>query len=266
LALAVLGVLILGALLAPVIAPYPPDEQLGLVDLKLRPPSWQHWFGTDPVSRDVFSRMLYGAQVSLRIALLAAGLSALVGLLWGAAAGFLGGRIDGVMMRVVDAFLAIPRVLLVLTVIALWPRVTPAGLIAVLGLTGWFGVSRLARAEALSVREREFVHAARALGVRRTSILVRHVLPHAIGPVLVAATLAVGHVIVLEAGLTYLGQGVPPPTATWGSIIHDGRDTLQSTWWLTLFPGLALIGTSLAVNAIANRLRAAINPRQLPGR
>jgi peptide/nickel transport system permease protein len=170
------------------------------------------------------------------------------------------------MMRLVDTMLAIPRVLLILTIIALWSFPSVSGLIAVLGLTGWFGVSRLARAEALVVRGRDFVSAALALGVPRRDVLVRHVLPHSLGPVLVAATVAVGNVIVLEAGLSYFGVGVPDPAASWGNIIRDGRDSLASTWWLTVFPGLALVGTSLAVNAVANRLRSAINPRQLPGR
>ena len=264
-ALAFLVLLALAALLAPLIAPYDPARPLGLIELKARPPSLQHWFGTDLVSRDVLSRMLYGAQVSLRIAVLAAGLSAALGLAWGTTAGFLGGWVDTVLMRTVDAFLAVPRVLLVLVTIALWSAPSVGGLIAVLGLTGWFGVSRLARAEALVVRRRDFVSAARALGVPPRAILVRHVVPHALGPVLVAATVAVGHVIVLEAGLSFFGVGVPDRVASWGNIIRDGRETL-ATWWLTLFPGLALVGTALAVNAIADRLRTAINPRQLPGR
>lgn len=265
-AVAFLGILALLALLAPLISPYDPTAQLGLIELKSRPPSLQHWFGTDQVSRDVLSRMLHGARVSLRIAVLAAGLSAVLGLVWGATAGFAGGWTDAVMMRLVDTMLAIPRVLLILTIIALWSFPSVSGLIAVLGLTGWFGVSRLARAEALVVRGRDFVSAALALGVPRRDVLVRHVLPHSLGPVLVAATVAVGNVIVLEAGLSYFGVGVPDPAASWGNIIRDGRDSLASTWWLTLFPGLALVGTSLAVNAVANRLRSAINPRQLPGR
>jgi peptide/nickel transport system permease protein len=264
--LAVLVVLIVLALLAPWVAPYDPAAQLGIVDLKFQPPSARHWLGTDSVSRDVLSRMLFGAQVSLRVAVLAAAMSALLGLVWGAAAGYAGGVLDTLLMRTVDTLLAIPRVLLLLTIIALWGRVTPAGLILVIGATGWFGVSRLARAEALSVRTRDFVSAARALGTRHRTILVRHVLPHALGPVLVAATVAVGQVIVLEAALSYFGYGIPEPAASWGRIIYDGRDQILQAWWLTLFPGAALVITSLAVNAVADRLRAALNPRQLHGR
>ena len=266
LAISFVAVMVTAGLFAPLLAPFDPLAQLGLVELKSRPPSVDHWFGTDTLSRDVLSRMLFGARISLRVAVLAAGLSGGVGLIWGASAGFLGGAIDAALTRVVDALLAIPRVLLVLTVLALWPEVTAGGLITVLGLTGWFGVSRLARAQAIGVRRHDFVVAAQALGASRVAVLVRHVLPHALGPVLVASTVAVGHVLVLEAGLSYLGLGVRPPTPTWGSIIENGSSTLRETWWLTLFPGLALIGTSLAVNAIANRLRAAINPRQFPSR
>ncbi len=265
-ALAVLGLLALLALLAPWIAPFDPAAQLGIVDLKFQGPSREHWLGTDSVSRDVLSRMLFGAQVSLRVAVLAAGMSAVLGLVWGAAAGYAGGLLDTILMRTVDTLLSIPRVLLLLTVIALWGRITPAGLIIMIGATGWFGVSRLARAEALTVRTRDFVSAARALGTRHATILVRHVLPHALGPVLVAATVAVGQVIVLEAALSYFGYGIPEPAASWGRIIYDGRDQIVQAWWLTVFPGAALIITSLAVNAVADRLRTALNPRQLHAR
>lgn len=265
-ALAVLFLLVLLAVLAPWIAPFDPAAQLGIVDLKFQGPSREHWLGTDSVSRDVLSRMLFGAQVSLRVAVLAAGMSAVLGLLWGAAAGYAGGILDTILMRTVDTLLSIPRVLLLLTVIALWGRITPAGLVIMIGATGWFGVSRLARAEALTVRTRDFVSAARALGTRHVTILVRHVLPHALGPVLVAATVAVGQVIVLEAALSYFGYGIPEPAASWGRIIYDGRDQIVQAWWLTVFPGAALIITSLAVNAVADRLRTALNPRQLHGR
>jgi peptide/nickel transport system permease protein len=264
LSLIVVGLFVLLALLAPVLAPYHFREQLDIVALKLQPPSAAHPFGTDSYSRDVLSRMLMGARVSLAVAVLAAGLSAGVGLLWGSTAGYFGGATDALLSRMVDALLSIPRVLLVLTVVALWEHPSVPGLVLTLGLTGWFGVSRLARAQAIAARGREFVVAARALGVPHRTILVRHVLPQALGPVLVAATIAVGQVIVLEAGLSFLGYGIPQPTPSWGNIIHDGRETIATTWWLTLFPGLALVTTSLAVTGLANRLRTAFNPHQLP--
>jgi peptide/nickel transport system permease protein len=169
-------------------------------------------------------------------------------------------------MRTVDACLAIPRILLLLVVAALWGTLSAPALILLLGLTGWFGVSRLVRAEVVAVNAREFIAAARTLGARPERILVRHVVPQVLTPVLVAATLGVGHIIVVEAGLSFLGYGIPQPRASWGSIIADGRDVLASAWWISLFPGLALSATVLALNVVADRLRQALNPRQLPGR
>jgi peptide/nickel transport system permease protein len=252
--------------LAPWIAPHAPNEHLDVVALKFQPPSARFWFGTDSYSRDVLSRMLYGARVSLSIAILAAVLSAVVGLTFGAIAGYVGGTLDSFMMRFVDAMLAIPRVLLLITIIALWGEATVTSLVFVLGLTGWFGVSRLARGEALATRRRDFVAAARALGASHARVLVRHVIPHVMGPVLVAAAITVSNVIVLEAGLSYLGLGLPAPAPSWGNIIQDGYATLATTWWMTVIPGVALIISALAANTVADRLRAALNPRQLPAR
>lgn len=262
LALGFLAVLSLAALCAPWITTYGPAQLLDPVGLKSLPPSSTHWFGTDPSSRDVFSRMLHGARVSLRIAFLAAALAATLGLAWGTVAAMARPLVDLVMMRTVDALLSIPRLLLVLTVVALWPNVTPAALVVVLGCTGWFGISRLARTETLAIKQREFTAAATALGVSTPVLLLRHVVPHAIGPVLVASTIAVGQVVVIEAGLFFLGV-VPDVPASWGSIIHDGREAPVTWWWLTVFPGAFLIAVSLSVNTIAGRLRSAINPRQL---
>lgn len=258
-----LVVLTVTALLAPWIAPYDPTATQGIVALKLQAPTLQHPFGTDAASRDVLSRMLHGSRVSLSIALLAALLTAGVGLIYGATSGYAGGIVDDVMMRIVDASLALPRILLLLLVFALWREVSVFSLVVILGLTGWFPVSRLARAEALALRSRDFVIAARALGAGHWRILVRHILPHTAGPIVVAATIAVAQVILIEAGLSFLGYGIPQPNPTWGNIIRDGRETLATTWWLTLFPGLALVGTALALNTLADRLRAALNPRQL---
>ncbi|MCC6928820.1 MAG: ABC transporter permease [Gemmatimonadaceae bacterium] len=265
-ALCFLGALAAAALLAPWIVPYDPARVLDAIALRSVPPSAAHWFGTDETSRDVFSRMLYGARISLAVAALSALLASVVGLLYGGIAGFVGGRIDGAMMRFVDAMLAIPRILFVMTILSLWGEIEPPALVLVLGATGWFAVARLARAEAAALRHRDFVVAVQALGAAPGRVFVRHILPHTLGPVLVAATIAVGQVVVLEAGLSYLGYGVRAPTPTWGNIISDGRSTIATTWWLTLFPGLALVLTALAVNTVADRLRAALNPRQLPAR
>ncbi len=264
LALAFLALLAASAMLAPLVAPFDPTRPLDAIALRGVAPSRAHWFGTDLLSRDVFSRVVYGARVSLSVSALAALLAAVVGLCYGGVAGFAGGRVDAALMRVVDALLAIPRVLLLLTIVSLWSAVDAPALVLLLGLTGWFAVARLARSEAAALRTREFVVAARALGMSPPRIFVRHVVPHLAGPVLVAATIAMGHVVVLEAGLSFLGVGVAEPTPTWGNIIRDGRETIASTWWLTLFPGLALVGTALATNTVADRLRSALNPRQLP--
>lgn len=261
-ALIFLALLTAVAIAAPWLAPFDPSQLLD-PGAGAAAPSLAHWFGTDLSSRDVLSRMLYGSRISLAVASLAALLASVLGLLYGGVAGFAGGRTDGVMMRLIDALLAIPRILLLLTVLALWGTVDVRALVLLIGLTGWFSVARLARAEASALRDREFVLAARALGATPWRVFVRYVLPHATGPVLVAATIAIGQVVVLEAGLSYLGYGVPQPTPTWGNIIRDGRGTIASTWWLTVFPGLALVGTALAVNTLADRLRAAMNPRQL---
>lgn len=262
-ALAFIASLVVAAVAAPWLAPHDPSRLLDPSAIRAAAPSRAHWFGTDLTSRDVLSRMLYGARISLAVAALAASLASALGLLYGGIAGYAGGRVDGVMMRLVDACLAIPRVLLLITVLALWGTVDARSLILLLGLTGWFAIARLARAEANALRERDFVVAARALGAGPARIFVRHVVPHAAGPVLVATAIAIGQVVVLEAGLSFLGYGVPQPTPTWGNIIRDGRESIATTWWLTLFPGLALVLTALAANTIADRLRAALNPRQL---
>jgi peptide/nickel transport system permease protein len=168
------------------------------------------------------------------------------------------------MMRVLDGCIAIPRILLLLVVVALWGSLSAGTLVVVLGLTGWFGVGRLVRAEVLALRDRDFVLAARVAGATPRRTLVRHVIPHVLAPVLVAATLGVANIIVVEAGLSFLGYGIPQPRASWGSIIRDGKDVLATAWWLSFFPGLALASTVLAVNVVADRLREALNPRQLP--
>ena len=263
--LALIILLGLVAVFAPQIAPYPPTEQPDITGLKNRAPSIAHPFGTDQYSRDVLSRVVFGARVSLAVGTLAVLLSATIGTFYGLVAGFLGGRVDTVLMRVLDAFLAIPRVLLLVALLSLWSPVPLPALIVIIGCTGWFEVSRMVRAEVLSVVRREYIIAARALGVPAVRVIWRHVLPNVVAPVLVAATLAVGNVIILEAGLSYLGIGVQAPAASWGSIFFDGSDAFQSTWWVALFPGLAILVTVLAFNALGDALRDLLDPQQLPG-
>ena len=249
--------------MAPWLAPYSPSAQPDIIALKSQAPSGAHLFGTDTYSRDVFSRVLYGARVSLTVALLAVLLSASLGTVYGAVAGFYGGRLDNMMMRGVDAALSVPRILLLLAVLSLWGSVPVASLVLLLGLTGWFAVSRLVRAEVLALREQDMIVAARALGARDRRILWRHVLPNALSPVIVAATLGLGNVIIVEAGLSYLGMGVQQPAASWGSIIRDGSEHVASLWWISLFPGLAIVLTVMAFNLIGDGLRDALDPRQV---
>ena len=259
----VLVVIIGSALLAPVIAPHDPAANLDIVHLNSQPPSWAHPLGTDPFSRDVLSRLLWGTRISLAIAFVAVSLSMTLGVIVGAVAGYAGGLIDAVLMRLVDTALSIPRLLLLIAVVALWGDVSIAALTLLLAGTGWFAVSRLTRAETLVVREREFVIAARTLGASPWRILTRHVLPNVAAPGLVAATLGIANVILLEAGLSYIGIGVRQPAASWGGIIQDGAERVGDLWWLTLFPGLAILITVFACNALGDALRDALDPRQL---
>ncbi len=259
-----LAILATLALLAPLIAPHDPTSQLDIVTLKRQPPSFSHPFGTDQFSRDVLSRVLHGGRLSLAIALLAVALSASISTAYGAVAGFYGGWIDSVMMRALDALLAIPRVLLVIAAAVFWGPLSLPAFIVLLGATGWFGVSRLVRAEVLSVVGRDHIVAARALGASDGRLLLTHVLPNVLSPVIVGSALGVGNVIILEAGLSFLGAGVHAPHASWGNIIRDGSIELGLLWWMSVFPGIAVVGTVLACNLIGDALRDALDPRQLP--
>ena len=260
-ALAVILAFYVIAALAPVLAPYPPNMQLDIIALTGRPPSAAHLLGTDLVSRDVLSRIIHGARISLSIGLLAVLLSITVGTLYGAIAGFLGGPIDTVMMRIIDSLLSVPRILMLIAVTALWDDLSIPALVVLIGLTGWFGVSRMVRGEVMALSTREFVVSARSLGANGWRVLGRHVLPNVLSPVIVAATLGVGNVIILETGLSYLGLGVQPPEPSWGSIINDGAGQVASAWWISLFPGLAIVMTVMAFNAVGDGLRDALDPR-----
>lgn len=266
LAVAALAALATAAVLAPWLTPYGVAEQLDIIALKHRPPSAAHVFGTDQFGRDVFTRVLHGTRISLTVGVLSVLLAITIGTMYGGIAGFAGGRVDGAMMRVIDALLSIPRILILIAILALWDRISVPFLVLLIGLTGWFGVSRLVRGQVLATRGQDFVHAARALGGTPTRLLARHILPNVVSPVVVAATLGVGNVIILEAGLSFLGIGVPQPEASWGNIILDGFDYLSSAWWVSLFPGLAIVTTVMACNIIGDALRDALDPRQVDGR
>ncbi len=263
-AIVLLVVLAIVAAFAQWLAPYDPTLQLDIIRLNRQPPSLAHPFGTDPLSRDVLSRVIYGGRLSLTIALLAVALSATISTMYGAIAGFYGGWIDTVLMRVLDGLLAIPRVLLVIAASVIWGPIGMPALILILGGTGWFGVSRIVRAEVLSVVSRDHIAAARALGASDGRLLLTHILPNVLSPVIVASALGVGNVIILEAGLSYLGAGVQQPHPSWGNIINDGRGDVAALWWMSLFPGLAVVGTVLACNLLGDALRDALDPRQLP--
>lgn len=255
-----LGVIAAGA---PLFAPHDPVEQPDIVRLRHTPPSLAHPFGTDSFSRDVLSRVIYGARLSLGIGVVATLLSMTLGTVYGLAAGYAGGPVDAILMRVLDGAMAIPRVLLVLALIGATGSLPVISLVAVLGFTGWFHVARLVRAETLVTKRLDYIAAARALGASGVRIVFRHILPNVMMPVTIAATLGLAHVIVLEAGLSYLGLGVQPPTPSWGSIMYEGAEDLRTAWWVALLPGVVLFLTVLAVNVVGERLRSLAHVQQL---
>lgn len=254
----------LAAVLAPLLAPYSLSHQIDIVAMKSQPPSLAHPFGTDRFSRDVLSRVLYALRVTLSVATLAVLMSAVIGTAFGLAAAVSGRVMDSVMMRVLDALLAIPRVLLVIAVVALWDPLPLGALIVLLGVTGWFEVSRLVRAEALSIRERDFVLAGRALGAGTWRIITRHLLPNVLTPVIVTTTIGIAQLIILEAGLSFLGIGAREPVPSLGTMLQDGTEAFASTWWVALFPGLGIVAIVLCFNVLGDALRASLDPRQLP--
>ena len=248
------------ALCAPVLAPYEP----GAHNTKniLMPPSGKHIMGTDDLGRDVFSRILYGSRISLLVGFVAVGISVAIGIILGAIAGYYGGRIDGLITRFVDVMLCFPTFFLILAVIAFWePSIWK--IMLVIGFTSWMGVTRLVRAEFLTLKERDFIQAARALGSSDARIIFRHVLPNGLAPVLVNATLGVAAAILTESALSFLGIGVQIPTATWGNMLTDAQSltTLEQMPWLWLPPGIMITVTVLSINFIGDALRDALDPR-----
>jgi len=247
------------SIFANVLSPYDPSQ----VDVKniLVGPGLSHPLGTDDLGRDVLSRMLWGARVSLKVGFVAVGIATLIGILLGAIAGYYGGYRDSVIMRAVDIMLSIPTIFLVLAVIAiLEPSIW--NIMVVIGLTSWMEPARLIRAEFISIKEREFVTAARALGARDSRIIFRHILPNGLSPILVSATMGVGGAILVESALSFLGLGVQPPTPSWGSLLASGKDNIEIAWWLSAFPGLAILVTVLGYNLLGEGLRDALDPRQ----
>jgi peptide/nickel transport system permease protein len=255
-------VLLLASVAAPLITAHDPIAQLDLEGARLLAPSLAHPFGTDELSRDVLSRILYGGRISLTIAVLAVAVSLVVGTTVGLVAGMSGGLLDVVLMRCVDAALAVPRLLLLLVIVGLWGSVNVAVLIAILGLTSWFDTSRLVRAEVLSLRTRDYVLAARALGLSTRALLARHVLPNVMEPITVAATLGVGQIVLIEAGLSFLGVGVRRPVPSWGMMIAESQELMVTAPWTAAFPGLAVVLTVVAFSLLGDGLRTAMDPKR----
>jgi peptide/nickel transport system permease protein len=263
-AVVVLAVMVLVAVFAPLIAPYDPAAQDLLV--RLRPPAWaaagdsSHLLGTDQLGRDILSRLFYGARISLLVGACAALLAGVVGAAIGLVAGFLGGWFDRILMRLADIQLAFPSILLALAIVGflgsgLWY------VVLVLGFTGWVSYARVIRSEVLSLRTRDFVTEARAIGVGDLTIMRRHLLPNVMAPLATIGTLHVAAAIVAEASLSYLGLGVPKQTVTWGGMLSDGQLYLGTSWWVAVFPGLALMITALAVNITGDVLRDVADPK-----
>ena len=262
--LVVFASVVLAAILAPVLAPFDPVVQD--IGQRLKPPGWAapdgrtHWLGTDHLGRDILGRILFGSRIALVVGLAAVAISGTLGLVIGLVSGYFGGRVDDLFMRLADIQLAFPFILLALAVIGvLGPSLR--NIIVVVGVSGWVVYARIVRGEVLSLREREFVQAARAVGSPPARIIARHVVPNAFTPWLVIATLDMARVIIVESALSFLGLGVPPPTPTWGGMLADGRVYMSTAWWLATFPGLAILLTVLGINLLGDGLRDTLDPR-----
>lgn len=261
--LVVLVMIVIAALAAPYLAPYDPAAQS--LRLRLRPPAWLpggepgHLLGTDALGRDMLTRVLYAARVSILVGVLAVAIQTVIGVGVGLVSGYYGGAVDNVFMRIADVQQAIPFLVLVVAVAAVvGPSFTNTVLI--LGVTGWVTYGRIVRAQVLSLAQQEFVTASRALGGRDARIMLRHLLPNLVAPITVVATLTISAMILIEASLSFLGLGVPPPTPTWGGMVADGRNYLVTAWWVSVFPGAAIFITVLVINLVGDWLREALDP------
>jgi peptide/nickel transport system permease protein len=254
----IVAVLCAIAVLAPLLAPYPPEVQS--LALRNQAPSPAHWMGTDSFGRDVLSRAIWASRVSLAVGLLAVAVSITVSVVVGTIAGYYGGRLDNMLMRFTDMMLAFPTLFLLIAIVAAFGSQV-AILIAVLGLTSWEIGARVVRGEVLSLKTREFVQAARALGAGDARIITRHILPNVLPIVIISATIRVPLTILLEAALSYLGLGVQPPLASWGNMVADGKAVLRIAWWVTAFPGLFIFVAVMAFNLLGDGLRDALDPR-----
>ncbi len=261
-ALYVILLFCLAAILAPLLAPYDPAAIENPVATRYLAPSMAHLFGTDEFGRDWFSRAIYGARVSLSVGLLAVIVAVTFGTIYGSVAGYFGGIVDNALMRLVDVIIAFPTFFLMLMLVSVF-EASLVVLVLILGFTSWTGTARFIRGEILSLKEREFIEAARAMGLPHRLIIFRHLIPNAMAPVLVSAALMVGGMIGAEAGLSFLGIGIRPPTPSWGNMIGQGSDALLVAWWVALLPGLLLSVTVLSFNLLADGIRDALDPKTL---
>jgi len=250
--------LIILSFIGPMFLPYSPDEIN--VDQILLPPSINHWFGTDALGRDVFTRVLYGGRISLLVGFVAEGIAVIIGVILGSISGYYGGKIDSIIMRFADVMLCFPTFFLILSVITfLEPNIW--NIMLVIGLTGWMQVARLVRGEFLSLREREFVLYEKVLGNSNFYIIFKHILPNALNPVIVSAAFGIAGAILTESALSFLGLGVQPPIPSWGNILTSGKDMMEAAWWLSVFPGLFIFISILCYNLIGEGLKEALNPK-----
>ncbi len=260
LGLAILVLLVLGAIFADVIADYDTMVVAQNMQNRLKGPSAEHWFGTDEFGRDIFARMLHGSRVSLVVGLISVSVSLCIGGSLGAFAGFYGGRVDNVIMRVMDIFLAVPSILLAMTIVAALGTDLVYVMLAI-GISGMPNYARIVRAAVMSVKDQEFVESARAIGASNVTIIFREILPNCMAPIIVQATLSVAGAILSTASLSFIGLGVQPPAPEWGAMLSSGRSFLRDAVHLTLFPGLAIVITILALNLLGDGLRDALDPR-----
>ncbi|TCZ75807.1 ABC transporter permease [Paenibacillus albiflavus] len=258
--LIILIALIILSVLAPLIAPYDPAEQ----DLlsRLQAPSWEHWFGTDDLGRDLFSRVLYGGQVSLAVSIISVVFTVIIGITVGSLAGYYGGKVDSILMRFVDVMLAFPTIFMLITVVTLL-KPSLMNIIIVLIAFGWMGKARLLRGQILSVKNREFVDAARTIGMSDFRIIFRHILPNSLSPILVSATLQMGSMILTESSLSFLGLGIQPPTASWGNILQGAQSLkiMMEAPWVPFMPGFMIFLTIMCFNFVGDGLRSAFDSR-----
>jgi len=257
----ILLVLYTVAILAPVLTPYDPYEPGELPAMRYLPPSLSHPLGTDKFGRDVLTRILFGARISLSISFIAVAISVVIGTVVGAVSGYFGGLVDSIIMRFVDALMSIPRLFLLLTCIALFNS-SVALIVILLGATGWMATARLVRGQVLALKEKEFIKASQALGAGSRLIIFKHLIPNTLTVIVVAATLRIGGIILTEAALSFLGIGVPPPIPSWGQMVFEGREVLMSAWWVSAFPGIAIALTVVAYNLLGDALKDAFDPRQ----